>query len=263
VPPDKHQQHQRVIVEGRSSNTPHTLGKRGVYRPVSSGSELDLRDAIQTSLANTLRSADYSTFDIEKFTGEINTTITQDLWLNRQFPNIVDQTAALITLKGSSNTYSSKETLVVDSLKSDGSSDHLAIQRYSSAISTLLGTARYKSTTTSRRKHTKVPKQGVITSLRSLNLYPSRMLTTVGIKHGMDINMSIAETGWNFSLNPIRAVPETSFIFDCCRTGNIDAVRMLISKGEASVMDTSPKGWTPLHVSHDEDKISPPSNSIY
>ncbi|KAF3034602.1 hypothetical protein E8E12_004361 [Didymella heteroderae] len=40
---------------------------------------------------------------------------------------------------------------------------------------------------------------------------------------------------------------EDSLIFDLCRTGQTRAVEALLEKGMASVVDTSPKGWKPLH----------------
>ncbi len=42
---------------------------------------------------------------------------------------------------------------------------------------------------------------------------------------------------------------EESLIFEFCSSGNVDGVRSLLSRGEASPFDTDPEGWTPLHVS--------------
>ncbi|KAL9081004.1 MAG: hypothetical protein Q9157_000320 [Trypethelium eluteriae] len=49
-------------------------------------------------------------------------------------------------------------------------------------------------------------------------------------------------------LTPKRAVPDGALIFDLCLYGNVDAVRLLFERGEASVLDVNPKGLTPLHV---------------
>jgi len=44
-------------------------------------------------------------------------------------------------------------------------------------------------------------------------------------------------------------MPENSLLFDLCRTGDVQAVKLMLARGDASVKDTSPKVWTPLHVS--------------
>ncbi|KAF2228498.1 hypothetical protein EV356DRAFT_74405 [Viridothelium virens] len=48
-------------------------------------------------------------------------------------------------------------------------------------------------------------------------------------------------------LTPKRAVPDGALIFDLCLYGNVDAVRLLFERGEASVLDVNPKSLTPLH----------------
>jgi hypothetical protein len=47
----------------------------------------------------------------------------------------------------------------------------------------------------------------------------------------------------------LSPVSDDSLIFESCKLGNIDGVRLLLDKGEASTWDTNSQGRTPLHVS--------------
>jgi hypothetical protein len=58
-----------------------------------------------------------------------------------------------------------------------------------------------------------------------------------------------AQEGWKFALEPIRAVEDDAIIFTFCQHNNLEGVRELFSRGEASVLDVDSKGWRPLHVS--------------
>jgi len=85
--------------------------------------------------------------------------------------------------------------------------------------------------------------------ITSFIFYPSSWLRWFGVRSGAESNLQFSPgTGWEFNISPVRAVPETSLIFDLCRAGNVSAVKLLLSRGDASVKDTSPQGWTPLHV---------------
>ena len=88
-------------------------------------------------------------------------------------------------------------------------------------------------------------------AVNSFIYYPSWWLTKLGLTHGVEASLSSSTKGWQFCLNPVRAVPDSSLIFDFCKMGNIEAVQRLLARGEATVRDASPKGWTPLHVSRD------------
>ncbi|KAF2184162.1 hypothetical protein K469DRAFT_634344 [Zopfia rhizophila CBS 207.26] len=83
--------------------------------------------------------------------------------------------------------------------------------------------------------------------MTSLIFYPATWIKRMGLDHGLEARMVNSKYGWQFNLNPIRAVPENSPIFDLCRAGQTNAVELLISKGHGSVLDTSLKGWSPLH----------------
>lgn len=85
--------------------------------------------------------------------------------------------------------------------------------------------------------------------ITSFIFYPASWLTKVGFHYGAEASLTNSTSGWKFNFNPVRAVPENSLLFEFCRTGNVRAVELLLERGQASLRDTSPKGWTPLHVS--------------
>ena len=93
--------------------------------------------------------------------------------------------------------------------------------------------------------------EGTYEIITSLIFYPSQWLTKIGVRHGMEANLSASTSGFRFNVTPIRAVPDNSFIFELCAAGKLDGVQRLFRRGEASVRDTNSNGWTPLHVSGD------------
>lgn len=92
---------------------------------------------------------------------------------------------------------------------------------------------------------------GQVEVITSFIFYPASWLTKVGLRCGTEANLQwSAATGWKFNISAVKAVPESSLIFAMCQDGNVQGVKLMLSRGEASVKDTSPKGWTPLHVSY-------------
>jgi hypothetical protein len=85
--------------------------------------------------------------------------------------------------------------------------------------------------------------------ITSFIFYPASWLTKIGFRHGVEASLRNSKDGWQFGFNPIRAVPDNSLIFELCRTGQVRPVELLIQRGDASIHDTSSKGWMPLHVS--------------
>lgn len=88
-------------------------------------------------------------------------------------------------------------------------------------------------------------------TINSFVFYPKTWLQFVGVRHGLEAVVASAGRSWLFNcrLTVTRAVPEDSLIFDLCSKGETRAVEILLEKGLGSVVDTSPKGWKPLHVS--------------
>lgn len=93
--------------------------------------------------------------------------------------------------------------------------------------------------------------EGEAQCVTSYILYPNTWVQWLGVRNGLEA--IIASAGRNSLLNcrmtVTRAVPEDSLIFELCRNGQTRAVEILLSKGLGSVVDTSPQGWKPLHVS--------------
>lgn len=81
--------------------------------------------------------------------------------------------------------------------------------------------------------------------------YPNTWIQWLGVRNGLEAIMAAAGRSWLFNckLTVTRAVAEDSLIFELCRTGQTRAVEILLSKRLGSVVDTSPKGWKPLHAS--------------
>ncbi|KAI4665460.1 uncharacterized protein J4E78_002921 [Alternaria triticimaculans] len=75
------------------------------------------------------------------------------------------------------------------------------------------------------------------------------MQSYMGIQSGLEAVVASGGRSWLFNCNITVTcpVPDDSLIFELCRTGQTRAVETLLEKGMASVVDTSPKGWKPLH----------------
>lgn len=118
-----------------------------------------------------------------------------------------------------------------------------------SSIQTGLGCVLVRTTTmfhsSGSGKKSKQPQ-----TIRSLVLYPTGWLRYMGIRSGIEVVTASAGRSWLYNINMTvtRAVPEDSLIFELCSTGQTRAVEALLEKGMASVVDTSPRGWKPLHV---------------
>lgn len=81
--------------------------------------------------------------------------------------------------------------------------------------------------------------------------HPAHWLIWLGMQSSLDILMSKSICGWKIDLSSriFRAVPENALIFELCKRGNVEGVKILFKRGDASVMDRDPNGKTPLHVS--------------
>ena len=100
--------------------------------------------------------------------------------------------------------------------------------------------------------------RGDLEFINSIIFYPSSWLNRLGLRYGTEATLQWSGTaGWKFNIKPIKAVPESAYIFRMCKQGNIGAVHELFSSGDASLVDTSPKGWTPLHVGSPNSPIRP------
>ena len=93
--------------------------------------------------------------------------------------------------------------------------------------------------------------RGKSQSVTSFVFYPTKWAQRLGVRNGLEAIVAAGSKSWLFNcrVTLTRAVPEDALIFDLCRTGQTRAVETILSKGVGSVVDTSPKGWKPLHVS--------------
>jgi hypothetical protein len=85
-------------------------------------------------------------------------------------------------------------------------------------------------------------------------IYPGAAGRFFGITRGLLISAK-ATSGWQYSIQPFRAVDENALIFEFCRGGNLDGVRSLFKRNEASPWDRDPKGQTPLFVSRHTTRL--------
>lgn len=124
------------------------------------------------------------------------------------------------------------------------------VRHEASTFRTALGCLWVRQTSISRADEFtgKLQKAQTVTSVV---FYPTRWLQLLGLKNGFEAVMASAGRSWlyNCRLTVTRAIPEDAMIFELCLAGETRAVQMLLEKGQGSVVDTSPKGWKPLHVS--------------
>ncbi|KAH7080966.1 hypothetical protein FB567DRAFT_562483 [Paraphoma chrysanthemicola] len=124
----------------------------------------------------------------------------------------------------------------------------LRVQRQTFSFRTILGHLWVRTTTTEYADEDfgETTKSQTVTSLA---FYPRRCLQFLGVRNGLEAITALAGRSWiyNCRVTVTRAVPEDAIIFGLCSAGNTQAVQMLLDKGHASVVDTSPNGWKPLH----------------
>jgi hypothetical protein len=89
-------------------------------------------------------------------------------------------------------------------------------------------------------------------TVTSIAFYPTKWLQLMGVRNGLEAVIASAGRSWlyNSRVTVTRAIQEDSLIFELCSAGETRAVQILLEKGQGSVVDTSPKGWKPLHVSY-------------
>lgn len=81
----------------------------------------------------------------------------------------------------------------------------------------------------------------------SIVFHPADWLLRLGLQIGLAYVNSTR--GWQRTLKSYHAVPDDSLIFEFCASGNIDGIKNLLRRNEASIWDRSSRGLTPLHVS--------------
>jgi hypothetical protein len=124
------------------------------------------------------------------------------------------------------------------------------VNHQASTYQTALGCLRVRKTTISRANEQTgdLETSQVVTSVV---FYPNKHFQRLGIHNGLEAIIGSARRSWlyNCRVTVTRAVPESAIIFKLCLAGETRAVQMLLEDGQGSVVDTSPKGWKPIHVS--------------
>jgi hypothetical protein len=81
-------------------------------------------------------------------------------------------------------------------------------------------------------------------------IHPSSLVARYVTNRGVSIVIQKTQRSTiNIQLSTFCAIPDNALIFEFSRTGNIEGIQALFSRGEASVFDTNTDGFTPLHVS--------------
>jgi hypothetical protein len=66
---------------------------------------------------------------------------------------------------------------------------------------------------------------------------------------GLTLSQNRTSGRWQYTFTPVCVKPDSARIFRACVHGDVEEVKGLIKKGEATIFDTSEKGFTLLHVS--------------
>lgn len=56
-------------------------------------------------------------------------------------------------------------------------------------------------------------------------------------QHAWEFVVNELDGAWNFSVRPVNIRPYGTFVFDVVRSGNVGAVRKLLTSGQLSVSD--------------------------
>ena len=125
-----------------------------------------------------------------------------------------------------------------------------------SSIQTILGqilciTNTYGVLSSSTEESSRICYQPEHESKTLLFFRPANWLLRLGVKYGLNLILHRLTQGWKNSatLSVFRSVPNDSLVFAFCKSGNLDGIRTLFSRGEASVWDQDSCYHTPLHVS--------------
>jgi hypothetical protein len=80
-----------------------------------------------------------------------------------------------------------------------------------------------------------------------IRFHPSHWLIKCGLCYGFNAACMRSTRGLKLTnLEAFRAVPDSALVFELAKLGSLDAMRALFARGEASVLDTDSRGWTPL-----------------
>lgn len=84
----------------------------------------------------------------------------------------------------------------------------------------------------------------------SFRYYPAPWMLRCGVASAFVLMHSKSIQGWTCKLEACRVVKKGAPIFMACKSGDIEAVRLLLDHGQASVYDVDEWGVSPLFVSN-------------
>ncbi|KAK5102661.1 hypothetical protein LTS08_003461 [Lithohypha guttulata] len=110
------------------------------------------------------------------------------------------------------------------------------------------------TTTTTSEVNTKTDTNGdielepVFTTKKYLQrYYPNSLLQLLGLRIGFDLVVLYSQQGWRCKFNVFHAVPSDAPIFALSRQGDVNGVRDLLLRKNASVWDIDERGNSALH----------------
>jgi hypothetical protein len=83
----------------------------------------------------------------------------------------------------------------------------------------------------------------------SVSIRPTDWILRMGLGQEFRLDFSQSCHDWKQTIQTFQPVADDSTIFQYCKTGDVDGIRLLLSTGQASVRDIDSLGQTPLHVS--------------
>jgi hypothetical protein len=210
--------------------------------------------SMQASMESALHVAVETFFDSATFAQLMHESIQRVTSVHHTYHSRYDNTSALLDGSAAPMASGKEDTTSGADNGYFGSKHHLSRTRIGHrpfAMGTLFGNVWVRKSKFIEGGDS----NGTYYIVTSFIFYPSRWLTKMGLRHGMEANLSKTKDSgrWKFKVSPIRAVPDNSLIFDLCRTGNLQGVQLLLNRLDASIRDTNSSGWTPLHVSRARD----------
>ncbi|KAL2847502.1 nucleoside phosphorylase domain-containing protein [Aspergillus pseudoustus] len=127
---------------------------------------------------------------------------------------------------------------------------NLPLTRYfeSKPRDTMFGTLYFQTKTVEYQKTIEQETTSQTETRTSFVFHPAPWLLRLGLRYGLKAMAINHHRTWQYTIRPVHAVPDDSLIFSFARRGNVDAVRELLLRREASVFDVDTTGWTPLHT---------------
>ncbi|KAG8533003.1 uncharacterized protein KY384_001785 [Bacidia gigantensis] len=109
------------------------------------------------------------------------------------------------------------------------------LARHEAVVEYLFGTIHIKS------KQSRI-QVGELDDMRewenTVSIRPAGWLVNLGFKYGLKLNLFQSSIqGWKQTLSTSCHVPDDALVFEFCKQGNLDGVRSLLSRGDASIRD--------------------------